>query len=64
MPRSVDFRYTKKEMDRIFEAIETVDSLYYSHVTLFSIERFSDWCVHQASVDDRLHEVTLERLRY
>lgn len=64
MPHSVDFRYSKNEMKRVFEAIEIEDSLYYTHITVFSIERFSDWCVHQASVDDWLHEVTLERLRY
>lgn len=63
-PHSVDMRYTKQELERIFEAIETNDSLYYTHITIFSLDRFSDWCVHQASVMDGLHEVTIERLKY
>lgn len=63
-PHSVDMHYTKKEMERLFEAINTYDSLYYTHITVFSIDRFSDWCVHQASIMDGLHEVTIERLKY
>lgn len=63
-PHSVDMHYTKKEMKLLFDAIEIYDSLYYTHITVFSIERFSDWCVHQASVMEGLHEVTIERLKY
>lgn len=63
-PHSVDIHYTKKEMKRLLDAIEIYDSLYYTHINVFSIDRFSDWCVHQASVMEGLHEVTIERLKY
>lgn len=63
-PHTMDARYTKKEIGRIYVALHCNDYFYNTHITVFSIERFSDWCVHEAKRNLWLHEVTLERLRY
>ena len=63
-PHTMDARYTKKEIGRIYVALHCSDYFYNTHITVFSIERFSDWCVHEAKRNLWLHEVALERLRY
>lgn len=63
-PHSLDMRYTKSEVERIYEAIRNYDELYNSHIAIFSLERFSDWCVHESAVNEWFHIVTMERLRY
>ena len=64
-PRSVDEKYTKKEMDYYINAALTYGTLD-DDVTLFvfSVNRFSDWCVHQASLFPQLFCVPIERLKY
>ena len=64
-PRSVDEKYTKKEMDHYINAARTYGTLD-DDVTLFvfSVNRFSDWCVHQASLFPQLFCVPIERLKY
>ena len=37
--------------------------MYDTEIVIFSVNRFSDWCVHQASIDCYLHLVTAERLK-
>ena len=57
-------RFTKKEMQAVLKAIEKLVSLYSTEITVFSLERFSDWCVHESAKRDYLHEVTMNRLSY
>lgn len=63
-PHSLDTRYTKAEIEEIYDALTHNDYYYNTHITIFSIERFSDWCVHETVRNEWLHEVTLERLKY
>lgn len=63
-PHALDERYTKEYMEKIYKVVSKFDSIYNSHITVFSLSRFSDWCVHEASVNDWLHLVTMERLKY
>ena len=63
-PHTLDERYTKEYMEKIYKVVNKFDSIYNSHITVFSLSRFSDWCVHEASVNDWLHLVTMERLKY
>ena len=63
-PHATDMRYTKKEIKNLYTALEQSGCYYNTHITVFSIERFSDWCVHEAKRNPWLHEVALERLRY
>lgn len=64
-PRSLDEKYTKDEMEYYIKAAQTYGSLD-DDVTLFvfSMNRFSDWCVHQAALNSQLFCVTVERLKY
>ncbi len=41
-----------------------VDLSCNTHITVFSTERFSGWCVHEAKQNEKFHAVTLERLKY
>ena len=63
-PHSLDTRYTKAEIENIYDALRHNGYYFNTHITIFSIERFSDWCVHEAARNEWLHEVTLERLKY
>ncbi len=63
-PHRLDMRYTKEELQRILMAVDRYVSIFNTDIIIFSLERFSDWCVHQAAIRDELHEVTVERLRY
>lgn len=64
-PRSYDERYTKAQMEYYIKAARAYGSLD-DDVTLFvfSCNRFSDWCVHQAARYPQLFCVTAERLKY
>lgn len=63
-PHSLAMRYTKDEMERIYEAVQQYERFYNAHIVVFSLERFSDWCVHEASVNSQLYLVTAERMKY
>lgn len=63
-PHSLTMRYTKDEMERIYEAVQQYERLYNAHIVVFSLERFSDWCVHEASMNSQLYLVTIERMKY
>ncbi|MBR4489018.1 hypothetical protein IKP13_00090 [bacterium] len=63
-PHELEIRYTKETVERIYEAVSKYVLLYDSELVLFSVQRFSDWCVHEASIRKFLHEVTIERLRF
>ena len=60
----MDARYTKEGIEKVYYALESINAFYNTRIIVFSIERFSDWCVHEAKRNLWLHEVTLERLRY
>ena len=64
-PRSLNERYTKDELKYYIKAAQTFGSLD-DDVTLFvfSMNRFSDWCVHQAALNSQLFCVPVERLKY
>ena len=63
-PHTMDARYTKEKIEKFYFALESINAFYNTHIIIFSIERFSAWCVHEAKRNQWLHEVTLERLRY
>lgn len=63
-PDSLDKRYTKEDIEHIRAAVNRFDTLYDTDIIVFSLHRFSDWCVHEASKNELLHLVTMERLRY
>ena len=64
-PRTIDEKYTKDEMQYYITAAQTYGALD-DDVTLFvfSVNRFSDWCVHQAALYQQLFCVPMERLKY
>ena len=64
-PHSFDEKITKEQLEHHINVSSSYGSLC-SEVSLvvFSVNRFSDWCVHQASVYDQLFCVPLERLKY
>lgn len=64
LPHTMDARYTKAEIRKIYDALKRNDYSYDTRIIIFSIERFSDWCVHEAKMNPWLYEVTLERLGY
>lgn len=63
-PDSLDKRFGKDDMEAIFKSVKFFASLYDAQIAVFSLERFSDWCVHQAAMHDELYEVTMELLKY
>lgn len=62
-PDTLDARYTKEDVRHIMAAGNRLDTIYGTDIVLFSLHRFSDWCVHEVSVNERLHLVALERLK-
>jgi hypothetical protein len=64
LPQSLTMRYTKAEMQAILRAVKGTVSLFETEITVFGLERFSDWCVHESAKREYLHEVTMDRLRY
>ena len=64
LPDSPDKRYTKEDIGHIRAAVNRFDTLYGTDIVVFSPHRFSDWCVHEASKNELLHLVTMERLRF
>ena len=64
MAESLDTKYTKDDVQRIRAAVARMNTLYGTDIVLFSLNRFSDWCVHEASREELLHLVTVERLKY
>ena len=48
-PHSLDTRYAKAEIEKIYDALRHNAYYYNTHITIFSIERFSDWCVHETA---------------
>ena len=63
-PQSLSIRFTKKELQKILTVVKEYDPFVDAEVTVFGLERFSDWCVHESARRGFLHEVTLDRLRY
>ena len=64
-PHSFDEKITKEQMEHYINVSCSYGSLYGEvSLVVFSVNRFSDWCVHQASVYDQLFCVPLERLKY
>ena len=64
-PHSFDEKITKEQLEHYINVSCRYGSLC-SEVSLvvFSVNRFSDWCVHQASILEQLFCVPLERLKY
>ena len=63
-PHSLDMKYSKEEIYRIYEALDKNNSRYYAHTVIFSFTRFSDWCVSEAAHNEWFHIVPVERLKY
>ena len=64
LPHTLEARYTKDVLEEIYKAVEHFVPLFDAQIVIFSLERFSDWCVHEAAIQDGLFEVTIERLKY
>lgn len=64
LPHTLDARCTKDVLEDIYKAVEHFVPLFDAQIVIFSLERFSDWCVHEAAIQDGLFEVTIERLKY
>ena len=64
MPESLDMKYTKEDIQHIRAAANHLNQYGLMDIVVFSLNRFSDWCVHEASLDHYLHLVTMERLKY
>lgn len=64
LPKSPNDKFTKNEITDIYGALKMNDMYYNAHIIIFGINRFSDWCVHEAAKNPYLHEVSLERLKY
>ena len=64
IPQSLTIRFTKIELQKILAAAKKYDPFVDAEVTIFGLERFSDWCVHESAKNEYLHEVTMDRLRY
>lgn len=64
-PHSFDEKITKEQLEHYINVSCSFGSLYGEvSLVVFSVNRFSDWCVHQASIFDQLFCVPLERLKY
>ena len=63
-PHAMDARYTKAEITQLYDALRRENLYYNTHITIFSIERFSDWCVHESKTNPWLHEITMEHIKY
>ena len=63
-PHSLDQHFTKADVDAVKQAIEKIDDIYNTDIVFFSLERYSDWCVHQSAIDEWLHFVTVAGLKY
>ena len=63
-PRTLTTRITKAELKMILKAVEEICEPPNLYLAVFSMERFSDWCVHESAKREYLHEVTMDRLRF
>ena len=63
-PHSLTMRYTKNELKRIYEAVQQQEHLYNAHIVVFSLERFSDWCVLASSTNPQLYLITADKMKY
>ena len=64
LPHTLDARCTKDVLEGVNKAVEHFVTLFDAQIVIFSLERFSDWCVHEAAIQEGLSEVTMERLKY
>ena len=64
IPDDLEMRYTREDLSKIRKTVLKLPGGYDNQIVLFSMNRFNDWIVHQAHLDDELHLVTIERLKY
>jgi hypothetical protein len=64
IPDDLDRRFTKYDLQRIRNVVGHMEKFFDTEIVIFNVNRFSDWCVHEASRDVFLHLVTAERLKY
>ena len=63
-PKDLDARFTKNDLEHYLKAANHHGTAGNTQLMIFSLHRFSDWCVHTASNVPLLFEITTERLRY
>lgn len=63
-PKDLDARFTKNDLEHYLKAANRHGTAGNTQLMIFSLHRFSDWCVHTASNVPLLFEITTERLRY
>ena len=63
-PQTLTTRFTKTELKKVLAVVNEISSPPNLYLAVFSLERFSDWCVHESAKLEYLHEVTMDRLRF
>ena len=63
-PRTLTTRFTKAELQKVLKVVEDICEPPNLYLAVFSLERFSDWYVHESAKGEYLHEVTMDRLRF
>lgn len=63
-PQTLTTRFTKTELQKVLAVVKEISSPPNLYLAVFSLERFSDWCVHESAKREYLHEVTMDRLRF
>ncbi|ANU54767.1 hypothetical protein I5Q82_06245 [Acutalibacter muris] len=63
-PKDLDARFTKNDLEHYLKAANHHGTAGNTQLMIFSLHRFSDWCVHTVSNVPLLFEITTERLRY
>ncbi len=59
LPESLDWHYTKQELDTLFDSVMDYCSTFYeAEICIVSFNRFSNYCVKQAGQLDNLHLVS------
>ena len=63
-PHGLDEHLTKTELERIFLAVDQYATQYDPCVTIFTVNRISEWCAGKAANNDSFYPVRLESLVY
>jgi hypothetical protein len=63
-PHTLDQRFKKEDLQHIYAAARKFSGSSDVEIAVFSVERFSDWCVHESSLNYNLHLVSAMHLKY
>ena len=63
-PHNLEGHLTKTELERILLAVDQYATQYDPCVTVFTVNRISEWCAEKAAYNDSFYPVQLESLVY